>query len=253
MLTIGSRTAALAAALIALAGPIAVHSGPASASPPTETPTQISTRTQSVGRDIRVEVLKRAIVSIARGAQGACDQDDNDPVVSKGLRRLTSKLVRISPPRTETDKLAQVAGGWKQEWADLRIGSPNCTDADSIYQVVSPDGYYWNISTTRPAAGPPSLGLLRGKFAVTPDFLEIEFTNLAVSPVVPPLGTDLVDLATRAERGEFVALPPFFPVGVKGELKNVYVDDDLRIVTGDDDSPGSVDSIFVLTRADVTR
>jgi hypothetical protein len=199
----------------------------------------------------RVSALKLAIVSIAKAAQqGACDQDDNNPIIGRILNRLTDELVRITPKQTEAEKLPKVAGGWKQVWSDLDSSAPICISAKDIYQVVSPAGYYWNISKTILPQG-NSLGLLRGKYEVQPDFLRIEFTAQAFSPVYPAKGTNLVALAERAEKGEFIPLPSGFPVGLKGNLQNSYVDDTLRIVRGEDDRPDDKPGIFILLRADV--
>lgn len=215
-------------------------------------PATATTERGAIGEQRRVAVLKAAILGISERAQGTCDEDDNNRVVAAILNRLTDRLVAVTGSRTEPEKLPQVTGGWKQVWSDLDSGSPICTSADDIYQVVFPDGYYWNIAELAAPGAPASQGFLRGAYEVTPDFLEIEFTRQAVSPVVSPPGTDLVDLAGRAEAGAFVPLPAGPPVGVRGELQNTYVDDDLRIVRGLDDRPGATASIFVLVRADVT-
>ncbi len=201
---------------------------------------------------VRAKLLKAAILKVSERAQGTCDQDDNSPAVAAVLNRLTDRLVDATAARTETEKLPQVTGGWKQVWSNLEGGAPVCTPADQIYQVVSPDGFYWNIATAARPGAPLSQGFLRGEFEVAPDFLRVEFTQQAVSPVVAPAGTDLVGLAGQAEAGAFIPLPTGPPVGVRGELQNTYVDDDLRIVRGRDDRPGSTDSIFVLVRADET-
>jgi|GEM_PF-2014846 len=238
------RLSVLGAALAVGALTLTVAAPPASAAEPTD---------RRPGEELRVRVLTTVILAVAEGAQGTCDEDDNNPVVAAVLDRLTDRLVAAAGPRTEDEKLPEVTGGWRQVWSDLDSGSPVCTRADRIYQVVSPDGFYWNIAEAQPPGGaPPVLGFLRGEYRVTPDFLEVAFTRQAVSPVVPPAGTDLVDLATQAENGEFTALPDGPPVGVTGELANVYVDDNLRIVRGRDDRPGSEESLFVLVRADAT-
>ncbi|MGL4608497.1 MAG: PAP/fibrillin family protein [Trueperaceae bacterium] len=200
---------------------------------------------------IKVAALKKAILVTAKAAATEqCDQDDNNPDVAEALNKLTDELLKLVPARTEEQKLSQVAGGWKQVWSDLDSSSPICISAQDIYQVVSPDGYYWNISKNI-IEGSESLGLLRGKYTVQPDFLRIEFTNQAFSDVYPAKGTDLIDLAARAEKGEFTALPSSFPVGLQGNLQNTYVDDTLRIVRGEDDRPDDKPGIFVLIPASV--
>ena len=215
-------------------------------------PAQPSAAAPEGTRDIRTQILKKAIIGVAQASQGVCDNDDNNPAVGRLLNRLTDRLTKITPARTESEKLPEVAGGWKQVWSNLGGPSPVCNSAADIYQVVSPNGYYWNFAKTLPPSGQPGYFFLRGKYETTPDFLSIEFTNQAISPVAPPAGTNLAALSDRAESGEFIPLPPRPPVGVKGELKNVYVDDTLRIVRGTDNSgttgPGT---IFILVRADV--
>lgn len=203
-------------------------------------------------KKLKIAALRAAIVAVARAAQGQCDGDDNSPEVSAVLNTLTDELLNLVPARSEAEKLPQVAGGWKQVWADLQGGGPFCISANDIYQVVSPAGYYWNISKNITPQGAVA-GFLRGKYAVGEGALRIEFTAQAISPVYPPAGTRLDELAARAERGEFPRLPPGPPVGVKGDLQNTYVDSQLRIVRGRDDRPGSRPSLFVLLRADTIR
>jgi hypothetical protein len=209
-------------------------------------------QTQEAQRKSRVKALKTSILKIAEAASNTqCDQDDNYPEITKLLSQLTNELVSLTPAQTEAEKLPKVAGGWKQVWANLDSSSPDCISADDIYQVVFAEGYYWNISKNISSTGEAG-GFLRGKYEVTDNFLAIEFTDIAVSPTYFSTGTDLVDLATRAEQKEFIALPPNVPVGVKGELYNVYVDDTLRIVTGNDDlDDGQSDGFFVLVPATV--
>jgi hypothetical protein len=195
-----------------------------------------------------VTKLKAAILSNAKSFRGKCDADDNLPEFRKILDPLVDRLVEITPKQTEAEKLPRVAGSWEQIWADQAGGAPDtCISAKDIYQVVFKEGYYWNISKNITAKG-QSLGLLRGTYQVLPELLRIEFTGLAFSPTYPSPGTDLTRLATRAESREFTALPKVFPVGLKGDLANVYVDRFLRIVRGKSDGDNERTSLFVLIR-----
>jgi hypothetical protein len=200
-----------------------------------------------------VTTLKAAIVNTAKSFQGKCDADDNLPEFRKKLDPLINRLVEITPKQTEAQKLPRVAGGWQQVWADQVGGAPGtCVSGSDIYQVVFREGYYWNISKNITASG-QSLGLLRGTYQVLPDLLRIEFTDLAFSPKYPPVGTDLVKLATRAEQREFTAFPKVFPVGLKGDLANVYVDRSIRIVRGKSDADANTTSLFILVKATSIR
>ncbi len=197
-----------------------------------------------------LKALKSFIVNTARSFQGKCDADDNRPEFRQRLENLIPVLLKLAPKQTEAEKLPKVAGGWQQIWADQSGGAPGtCVSAKDIYQVVFAEGYYWNISKNISARG-EALGLLRGTYEVLPEFLRIEFTDLAFSVTYPPRGTNLIALAARAERREFTALPKNFPVGLKGDLANIYVDDTLRIVRGKSDFEPNTTSLFVLVRAD---
>jgi hypothetical protein len=197
-----------------------------------------------------LKALKSFIVNTARSFQGKCDADDNRPEFRQKLENLVSVLLKLAPKQTEAEKLPKVAGGWQQVWADQSGGAPGtCVSAKDIYQVVFSEGYYWNISKNITSNG-EALGLLRGTYEVLPELLRIEFTDQAFSPVYPPKGTKLVELAAKAERREFTALPKNFPVGLKGDLANIYVDDTLRVVRGKSDLTPNTTSLFILVRAD---
>jgi hypothetical protein len=96
--------------------------------------------------DPDVQKLKNEIIRISR--QHTTDVDTVTAVRRK-LNPLIEALVESVPSRTETEKLPQTVGAWQQIWTDgvqIFVGpAPGQYDLSEIFQVVAPDGYYYNI------------------------------------------------------------------------------------------------------------
>ncbi|WP_413294601.1 PAP/fibrillin family protein [Bdellovibrio sp. HCB185ZH] len=197
----------------------------------------------------RVAELKQQILEISHAAQGEYDGDDNSADVRAQLDPLVAELVSLVPARTETEKLPQVVGSWQQVWADGPGGGiPGAGAlANAVFQVVFPDGYYWNVAKNK-IAGVEAMGFLRGKFAIDTDKLNIEFTKSVGSPNWVAAGRESYLLAMRAEVGSYDKIPTPGPIGKKGFLANTYVDEDIRICTGGGADFGTGTYLYVLER-----
>lgn len=199
----------------------------------------------------RIQELKKEILDIAFTAQGTYDSDDNDPEVRERLDPLVDELVSLAPVKTEFEKLADVIGTWYQVWSDGPSGNPGAGAlADSIWQVVFPEGYYWNVSRSQNGTF-QSMGYLRGIFAVNANNLTIEFTKSVFSPQWS--FAEPTRQAMLAEFGSFDTHPTPYPpntspLGKKGYLANVYVDEDLRICRGGGADFGSGTYLYILER-----
>ena len=73
------------------------------------------------------------------------------------------------------------------------------------YQVVSSDGFYYNIAEINIARAKFTY-FLRGTYEDAGDKLRIEFTDNDIRLGFSPLGTDLVELAESFEAGSIRAL-----------------------------------------------
>lgn len=200
-----------------------------------------------------VAVLKGLILEAAENARGDCDGDDNLEPVRASINELVEQLVDLVPERTEAEKLEQVTGAWRQVWSDASLTDlPGvCIEAEHMYQVVSPEGYYYNISQAR-LLGLEFMSYIRGTYTVEENFLATEVANNFFSGDIPAPGTDLERLARRAEDGRISRarfVPPLPINGDTGRMANVYVDDDLRIVT-DGRPVGESEVLFVMRRAE---
>ena len=200
--------------------------------------------------------LRAEIFEIAEAAQGDCDGQDNSPAVRERISELIDQLALLTPTRTESEKLSDIVGGWQQIWSDTRFTSiPGvCFEAEDIYQVVYPDGFYYNISQVR-FLGRTYTNYTRGEYEVGTDFLPIVFTNNFFARGGLEPGTNLVDLGLQAENGE-IARAPFIPSiplnGATGRLGNWYVDEELRVIT-DGRSARESNGIFVSRRVEVVQ
>jgi hypothetical protein len=198
------------------------------------------------------QALKEQILAIAFENQ---TRQDNLSQVRAQLDPLINRLVMITPPRTEPEKLYQVLGGWKQVWSDAPFFRPSRSgsyDLKNIYQVVF-NGYYWNIARFLPTDQKAQTQFLRGKFGVTPQSLKpVIFTKDVFGVGDIPQNSDVINYAIRAESGEYNAQPAvgFSPVGLpQSPLVNQYVDDDFRILTNPPTSVNPQPAIFILVRS----
>jgi hypothetical protein len=192
---------------------------------------------------------------------------DNVDEVRKELDPLVNKLEDWFAANRPADEPARTRGTWKSVWFDAdqiaRDRGPIRLDRAQIYQVVE-DGYYYNLSDTPLRAGPLKLGtvhaFLKGNYELkdpaTPanrgekrlNVIDLEFDANKVRLGKIPEGRDLRALVDDVEKGEAWSVPVPGPRGIRGELWNAYVDDDLRISRGvQDDIPGVVD-LYVLRR-----
>jgi hypothetical protein len=191
----------------------------------------------------RLEQLKQSIRGIAAANTS---RTDNYLEVRHKLQPLVNELLALAPDRLEADKLPQVVGGWRNLWSDMPFGQG--VDPTQVYQAVSSAGYYYNISRIVTAQG-DFTGFLRGTYSDQGRFLAVEFTANSIRPEFFAPGTQLLPLAEAFEAQTIPATSIPGPIGVKGVLINAYVDQDLRIVTGNSAS-GTPMNLFILERAD---
>ena len=98
------------------------------------------------------------------------------------------------------------------------------------------------------------MGVLRGQYKPAGDFLNIEFTRVAIRPNALSDKENLADLAQRIETGKaFTVVPPGNnraprgPVGAQGNIRNIYIDSDFRVATGSNIADG-VQDLYVLDK-----
>jgi hypothetical protein len=165
------------------------------------------------------------------------------------------------------DQLPLLEGAWRQIWSDFPYPMSfwNKMDPEQIYQVVTRDGYYYNLSDSKALGIVGLTGVLRGAYQPNGTGLDIKFTKVGFRFGTLKKNEDLFALAGKLESGakKFYPIPgggkaPKGPVNISGRLENLYLDDDLRIDRGTQNDfvdskgkvlvPGYSDRIFVLDR-----
>ena len=192
------------------------------------------------GHDPQTRLLKRKILRIAER-----NRENPDRLrIRNRLDPLVNTLVERTPNLTQEERARLVQGSWRSLWSDQEFGRG--VDYSQVYQVVTGDNYYYNISKVHSPDGVVT-NYLRGAFEAKDSYLAIEFTANAIVPGFPEDQTDLYQLATSYEAGEIRGIDIPGPLGVTGALLNIYVDRDLRIVYGNSSSD-TRPRLFILRR-----
>lgn len=162
---------------------------------------------------------------------------------------------------------------WKNLWyddpdiefgANLNFGFFSLQqDRASIYQVVQ-DGYYYNVSeSTLTLFGIPFRiqNFLKGAYEVAApagpgnvgeaplNIVALEFVANSIRPGSLPKGFPLDPLVYLVELGWIPTIDIPGPLGVTGQLWNLYVDEEVRFAAGYDEAEPDVLDLYILRRA----
>jgi hypothetical protein len=171
-------------------------------------------------------------------------RSDNFAQVRTQADPLVAKLARHFGTRTAKQKLPLVTGAWRQLWSDYPypMNGFNKMDPAQVYQVVTPDGYYYNIGDSTSFFVFGTTGILRGSYAADGSKLRIQFTDVGFRIGRLQRGTNLYNMATSIEANDigYFGIPgggeaPNGPINIKGTLETLYVDADLRVERGTQD------------------
>lgn len=235
--------------------------------PANETPTDDQATDKAAEVAQRIAELKQHIVAISLANQA---REDNFAEVSAELWPYVDELVALAPQRVDEETLAYLVGNWWQLWSNLEDMGPGFIKMNrlKIYQVVSPDNYYYNFGESKVAGLLKTTGVLRGAYALGElgaSSFNIEFTKVGFLLGGLRPNPNLISLAQNIEAGDQwigsfgSGEAPNGPVGITGTLTTLYVDDELRIAGGSQDTFVDAESgeivegrdqlLFVLTRA----
>lgn len=206
------------------------------------------------------EELKEQILAIARANQ--LDTAAELPETRAALEPLVERLVSLAGPLDVPAQLGKVEGAWYELWSDDREPEKPGSKLrrDTVYQVVTKSGFFYNIGTSEVQIpnGPKlaNTGFLRGVYTINAEKngLEIEFVKAGYVDGFLPATANLVDTIYLAEtdpyflkKFPFPLKAPQGPIGQKGFLTNVYVDDNIRIARGEAYLDG-IQDLYVLER-----
>lgn len=188
--------------------------------------------------------LKNNILTLAESYQG---QGDPESKIQNSLVPLVDKLIALNPQKPVKDRLNLLAGTWKQVWGPYDYRNNNrgvdpTLGVNEIYQVISPKGFYYNVSPifNKDSKNNPKIGYLKGEYKVD----ESSVTNLNVHFVKypgmksRPDNREIYDFVDEAENNNLpdeTTIVPTIIVKVffqGGALVEVYTDEDTRILYG---------------------
>lgn len=214
-----------------------------------------------------LQLVRQEVIDIA---SANTNRTDNIEAVRAELDPLIAELGTWFNENRPDEELALTQVPWQNLWfddPDIEFGFDLgfvalVQDREQIYQVIEP-GYYYNVSEIDFRIGRNSwtfTGFLKGDYQIirpaTPDnageprlnAIDLEFvanfSSLGSIPANVPLST----LVQLVDDGLYPAVPVPGPFGVTGELWNVYIDDELRIAAGFDDSEPETIDLYILRK-----
>ena len=174
--------------------------------------------------------------------------------------------------RSSDQEKELTAGSWQNRWFDdEEVGDvgPLKLNRERVWQVVNPvekgekDSYFYNAFEYKAKAGGfefgKARGFLRGKYSFSESKppktgsavnIDLEFTYNGIRPFGFKSGSDVEKLVNKVENSNFAAVPIPGPIGIKGKLRNLYVDKDIRLSEGIqlDKSDPSRRDLYILER-----
>ncbi len=201
----------------------------------------------------KMESLKTQIISIALENQ---ENLENFKEVRAQLEPLVNELASLQSLSAE-ESLERKIGSWQQLWTDdaddVRANNLFVSvDRKQTYQVVFANGSFYNVSVINLPLGLRFTAFLKGLYESAGKILGLEFVSLKLR-----LGgiKQLEETVIRADAGKLIGLvgfpggakKPNGPIGVKGEIETIYIDEQLRIDIGQNLDDG-VKDLFVLVR-----
>ena len=208
-----------------------------------------------------VNALKATIVEHAKKYEGMGDPDYK---IQKELEPLVTQLLLLNPQPNIQERLPILAGVWKQVWGpyeyrnNKRDVDPSL-DVNEIYQVLSPEGFYYNVSPNldKKTRKEKNINYLRGQYTLSktdPIGLDVKFIKF-IGMKNRPTEKAIYDYADEAERDQLptqITVVPAFLVKLffgGGTLREVYTDQDIRILYGSNGSEFKNQYLYVMTRA----
>jgi hypothetical protein len=197
-----------------------------------------------------VQQLKKDIIDLAYSFEGQADPDLSKQAA---LEEKIDELLNYIPNLTMTEKAIRAIGSWRQIWGPYAFDDsqtvPDRMDVKNIYQVISPDGYYYNFGQYKFRTGVVR-SFVRGIYEIQEDRIEVEFNGNGI--ILGQRQTPMYQLVDALENREIRAIrfPDFVPpIGIRGALIEVYADEDIRINYGVIGSDISKPALFVMEPA----
>ena len=210
----------------------------------------------------RARALKTEIMDLAEAGRGV---DDRDGSLQAELNVKINELLNITVPVSSSEKLRRLSGAWEQVFGPTYYTGlgPVKIDPNFVYQVIHPDGYYYNITRTELMLNRRRTKVtvyLRGDWTWNGDQLHVDASgSMFYTEGYLPEGVNVYDLARLAEAGTITGPDVPIPAGRGpknrlGVVREVYVDGDIRISYGSNENADpQFGTLYVMRRAEATK
>jgi len=188
--------------------------------------------------------------------------DDTRVVVRQKLNRLTMELAALSPAVTEERLGLFSPGSWQQIWSDERDNSPPGSpklDLNQVYQVISPEGWGYNFGVRLINGVIPVTFALLAEASVSGNKQTTEIKKAFSRGRGLSTGESVRQLAEEIHSGKSLEFTerdagqfPNGPIGAKGVLTILFIDQDLKIGTSPNVYTG-FNEMFVMHRRDAVK
>lgn len=221
-----------------------------------------------------VALARHEVIRIAEANTLATD---NIPAVRARLEPHLEVLATWFAANRPANEVQLTQKPWKNLWyddPDIEIGAnldlgflKLLQDRSKIYQVIQ-DGYYYNVSesmVTLFGVSFPVQNFLKGAYQIKRpagpgntgrprlNVVDLEFVANSLRLGRLPSGFPLDPLVYLIELGWIPTTAVPGPLGVTGELWNLYIDGHLRVSAGFDDAEPDVLDLYILRRADTVN
>jgi hypothetical protein len=207
-----------------------------------------------------IEELKSELVLRASKYTG---QGDPDYKIQNELEPFVNRMIELNPQAPVKDRLHLLYGVWKQVWGpydyrdDTRRVDPSI-GVNEIYQVIDPDGFYYNVSPSYKNGNlkKEKINYLKGQYSLSktnPNGLDVKFLKFPGMSKRPE-GRPIYDFVKEAEEGTLpnqVTIVPTFIVRIffgGGTLVEVYTDETIRILYGSNKDEFKKKYLYVMIR-----
>ncbi len=209
---------------------------------------------------MNLEELKTELVQRASNYTGLGDPDFK---IQNELEPLVKRILEVNPQVPVKDRLPLLYGVWKQVWGPYDYqgndrGVDPSIEPKEIYQVIDPDGFYYNVSPSYKNGDRKKerINYLKGQYRLSsknPNGLDVKFRKfpgMKKRPDVRPI----YDFVKEAEDGTLpnqITIVPTFIVRLffgGGTLVEVYTDSNLRILYGSNDDEFKNKYLYVMVR-----
>lgn len=235
-------------------------------------------RAKAANLPASVVMAKRELLSLAKAnttnVEGTAE---TRALMEPHLKVLGDYFNELKSRGTMTDSQEEqlTAGVWRSRWfddADVGNVGPLELNRDRVWQIVKPaeegsdESYFYNAFEYDVKVGGFSLGkargFLRGKFGFSKSNpvetgsrvgIDLEFTYNGIKPFGFTKGDSVDAVVADVEDGGFSSLGVPGPIGVTGRLRNLYIDEDIRIAEGIQliDSDVTARDVYIQERSDI--